>query len=224
MLLRSTAPTLVRTASKTSKPAHSVPLANSHTLWHNHRTMTNREQIIGLEQPWGALDPQFVDAATIRNRLDRVHAEGPIQTDWEDLLVPRFLSELDLRALTLRCESTPNLLDRESIIHPRYIGKISLGHKFGCWNMPTYVDAKNRARYPQMPSKYTANGTEGAHRVFYRALVGDIPEGNHIDHRCNNKCCVYPRHTEPTTHEENTRRGHRDAKARRQPGLFPPLV
>lgn len=186
--------------------------------------MSDRERIIGLEQPWGALDPQFIDAATLQSRIARVHEVGPIETDWDDLLVPRFLSVLDLRALTERCEAAPNLLDREPPIHPRYIGRITLGEQLGCWNMPAYIDGKNRARYPQIPSKFTANGGEGAHRVFYRALVGDIPEGYYIDHRCNTKTCVYPRHTEPATHEENTRRGWRDVKARRQPGLFPPLT
>lgn len=46
----------------------------------------------------------------------------------------------------------------------------------------------------------------GAHRYFYEALVGPIPEGLTIDHLCRVKLCVNPAHLEPVTHEENNRR------------------
>jgi hypothetical protein len=46
-----------------------------------------------------------------------------------------------------------------------------------------------------------------AHRLFYEALVGPIPEGLQLDHLCRNPPCVNPDHLEPVTMQENIRRG-----------------
>jgi hypothetical protein len=48
-----------------------------------------------------------------------------------------------------------------------------------------------------------------AHRVFYEALVGPIPDGLDIDHLCRNKACVNPDHLEPVTTAVNVQRGVR---------------
>lgn len=53
-----------------------------------------------------------------------------------------------------------------------------------------------------------------AHRVFYEMLVGPIPPGLVIDHRCRVRCCVNPAHLEPVTERENVVRG---AVLRRMP-------
>lgn len=45
------------------------------------------------------------------------------------------------------------------------------------------------------------------HRVFYRFLVGPIPDRMDLDHLCMVKHCVRPDHLEPVTHGENVRRG-----------------
>lgn len=36
-----------------------------------------------------------------------------------------------------------------------------------------------------------------AHRVVYEQLVGAIPEGFHLHHRCNQRRCVNPEHLQP---------------------------
>lgn len=49
--------------------------------------------------------------------------------------------------------------------------------------------------------------TRRAHRVVYTLLVGEIPEGLHLDHLCRVRSCVNPKHLEPVTNAENGRRG-----------------
>lgn len=46
-----------------------------------------------------------------------------------------------------------------------------------------------------------------AHRYAYELLVGPIPEGLTIDHKCRVRRCVWPAHLEPVTRTENVRRG-----------------
>ena len=46
-----------------------------------------------------------------------------------------------------------------------------------------------------------------AHRYAYEQLVGAVPEGLELDHKCENKRCVNPKHLEPVTHRVNCLRG-----------------
>lgn len=46
-----------------------------------------------------------------------------------------------------------------------------------------------------------------AHRVAYEALVGPIPFGMTLDHRCRVRCCINPAHLEPVTNKINVLRG-----------------
>lgn len=47
------------------------------------------------------------------------------------------------------------------------------------------------------------------HRVAYELLIGPIPQGLDLDHRCRVLRCCNPTHLEPVTHQENMRRGAR---------------
>lgn len=59
-----------------------------------------------------------------------------------------------------------------------------------------------------------------AHRVVWEDLVGQIPEGLVLDHRCHNKSCVNPSHLRVVTQKQNiehlrganknSRSGHRN--------------
>jgi len=55
-----------------------------------------------------------------------------------------------------------------------------------------------------------------AHRLAWELMVGPIPQGFALDHRCLNKLCCNPAHLECVTMEENWRRGNRH----RELGLY----
>lgn len=42
-----------------------------------------------------------------------------------------------------------------------------------------------------------------AHRLSYSLLVGEIPDGLGLDHRCNTPACVRPEHLRPATQKQN---------------------
>lgn len=46
-----------------------------------------------------------------------------------------------------------------------------------------------------------------AHRVIYELLIGPIPDGLVLDHKCRHRACCNPHHLEPVTVKENTMRG-----------------
>ena len=62
----------------------------------------------------------------------------------------------------------------------------------GYGNVMSWIDGKNYCM--------------SAHKYFYLLLVGPVPEGLELDHLCQNRSCVNPKHLEPVTHSENIRR------------------
>lgn len=72
----------------------------------------------------------------------------------------------------------------------------------GCWIWTAclYVDG-----YGQFSHK---SKVVRAHRWSYEYYVAPIPHGYQLDHLCKVHACVNPRHLEPVTNLENSRRGN----------------
>lgn len=71
-----------------------------------------------------------------------------------------------------------------------------------CW----VWDGPTQGRYCQIKLGYPKR-LEYVHRLSYSVFVGDIPHGLTIDHTCRNLKCLNPKHLEPVTIKENSRRG-----------------
>lgn len=73
-----------------------------------------------------------------------------------------------------------------------------------CWLWVGPVHSGKRNGY----GKFSCKGsTYTAHRVSYELSVGEIPDGNVVDHLCRVKACVNPSHLEVVTNWENLQRG-----------------
>ena len=75
-------------------------------------------------------------------------------------------------------------------------------HVGECWVWIGVIDSKGYGVASRSKTKKAR-----AHRVFYEAFRGPIPEGLDIDHLCRLRACVNPAHMEPVTRRENVLRG-----------------
>lgn len=71
-----------------------------------------------------------------------------------------------------------------------------------CWNWTAYTNDDGYGIISQGRGRRYR-----AHRYVYERLVGPIPEGRELDHKCRNHGCINPRHMDPVTHKLNTLRG-----------------
>jgi len=66
------------------------------------------------------------------------------------------------------------------------------------------------------PEKYGNTSTPDfkivVHRFVYETLVGPIPAGHHLHHKCEVKACCNPDHLEPLTPAEHSA-AHRESRA-----------
>lgn len=99
----------------------------------------------------------------------------------------------------------PNFLDTR--LPARFWEKCTPEPNTGCW---LWI-ASNDGRYGRYA--LAGRGPRRAHIVAYSALVGAVPTGLELDHRCNTQLCCNPAHLEPVTHAVNVSRGRLGAVA-----------
>jgi hypothetical protein len=89
----------------------------------------------------------------------------------------------------------------DSRLPERFWSKVRVS-QCGCWLWTAYVTPSGYGRYQLRKSVPRI-----AHRVAFEALIGPVPAGLDLDHLCRVRSCCNPRHLEPVTRSENTRRG-----------------
>lgn len=70
-----------------------------------------------------------------------------------------------------------------------------------CWLWTGAVNSKGYGIF------YYGGKNWVTHRLAYEKLIGAVPEGLELDHRCRQRNCCRPDHLEPVTHKENMSRG-----------------
>lgn len=97
----------------------------------------------------------------------------------------------------------------------RFWSKVNKQAPDGCW---LWTGSPGRWGYAQVRMGGRAGGMVLVHRWAYENLVGPIPAGLELDHRCHtddptcaggpcrHRLCVNPEHLEPVTEQENARR------------------
>ena len=81
-----------------------------------------------------------------------------------------------------------------------------------CWIWTACVKrGEKKLGYGQVWVGYDADGKavmDYAHRVAWRLANGEIPDGLHVRHHCDNPLCQNPNHLELGTHTDNMRDMH----------------
>jgi HNH endonuclease len=101
----------------------------------------------------------------------------------------------------------------------RYAAKVRIDEA-DCWLWTGYVGDNGYGT-----AAISGHRRRYAHRLVYTLLVGPIPEGLVLDHRCKVRHCVNPAHLEAVTVQENARRvrsgGHPNKNGLCRRGLHP---
>lgn len=84
-------------------------------------------------------------------------------------------------------------------LHLRLVENMEVDPATKCWNWTGYVLPEGYGQF----NLSVADGWVRAHRKSYELFHGEIPDGGHVLHRCNNKRCVNPMHLYVGADKEN---------------------
>lgn len=84
-----------------------------------------------------------------------------------------------------------------------------------CWSWDGYITEAGYGEVWCEPTPYGYKTSVPTHRYMYDTLVGPIPYGYHVHHRCGYRACWNPLHLEAVTPQEHCQRHGRG----RQPAV-----
>lgn len=84
----------------------------------------------------------------------------------------------------------------------------------GCWEFQGARYGLDGHRALKLNGKQTY-----AHRTAYQLMIGEIPEGHIVRHKCDNPACIKPGHLETGTQRDNMHDKARRWKGRAKSGV-----
>lgn len=106
----------------------------------------------------------------------------------------------------MNTEPTPHYGDKR--LPPRFWAKVEACNDTGCWLWTASIGNHGYGCYGVGGLRNGKSWTDVAHRIAYKALVGEIPPDLVTDHLCRVRRCVNPAHMEIVTNRVNLLRGN----------------
>lgn len=94
----------------------------------------------------------------------------------------------------------------ESKVLARFFSRVNKTDSCWLWTGASWLSKQTGLRSGSFHSVHVDECK--AHRAAYVLLVGPIPEGLTLDHKCRQTLCVNPDHLEPVSRRENIMRGN----------------